>query len=98
MTTIQLIIAVAGFISIIAGFIAGAWLNQRALERQMDAFRNEMRAEFASVRAEFKGEIGSLRGEVLGEIGMLRAEQTATREKVERIERQLEALFVPKPR
>jgi len=33
--------------------------------------------------------------QLIGEVGTLRAEQTATREKVERIERQLEAIFKP---
>lgn len=87
MTTIQLVIAVAGFISIIAAIFGGAWLNLRSLERQMEAFRNEMRAEFAGLR----GEMNARFGEVNTHLSVLD-------ERVGRIERQLEALFVPKPR
>jgi hypothetical protein len=91
MNTVQIIAVAVAFVSIVAAIIAGAWINQRGLERLMEAFRNEMRAEFATVRAE----IATSRAELKGEIGMLRAEQTATREKVERIERQIEAIFKP---
>lgn len=45
MTTIQIVLAVAGFISIVAGFLGGAWINQRGLEKQMESFRNEIKAE-----------------------------------------------------
>lgn len=86
MTTIQLVIAVAGFISIIAGFIGGAWINQRALERQMDAFRNEIRAEMATLRADVRADIAPIRSD----IGQLK-------QSVEKIERQLEAIFKPIP-
>jgi hypothetical protein len=61
MTTIQLAIAVAGFvIIIIAAIITGAWTRQRAIERQMDAFRNEMRAEFAGLRGELNARFSAL--------------------------------------
>jgi len=91
MTTIQLVISVAGFISLLAAIIGGAWLNQRSIEKQMEAFRNEMRAEFASVRAE----IATSRAELKGEIGTLRAEQIATREKVDRIDQIFQRLYQP---
>src|SRR6266545_3908723 len=61
MTTIQLVIAVAGFVIIIvAAIITGAWTRQRAIERQMDAFRNEMRAEFAGLRGEMNARFSAL--------------------------------------
>jgi hypothetical protein len=61
MTTIQLVIAVAGFVIIIvAAIITGAWTRQRAIERQMDAFRNEMRAEFAGLSGEMNARFSAL--------------------------------------
>ena len=84
MTTIQLVIAVAGFVSIIAGFIGGAWINQRGLERQMEVFRNEIKAELRAVE-----------GKIAGEIGTLRAEQIATREIVSRIDQIFQRLYQP---
>ena len=92
MTTIQLVIAGASFIIIaISAIIAGAWLKQRGQERQIDAIRSEMN----SFRNEMKAELRADTEKVIGEVGTLRAEQTAMREKVERIERQLEAIFKP---
>ncbi len=92
MTTIQLVIAGASFIIIIiAAIIASAWVKQRGQERQIDAFRSEMN----SFRNEMKAEIRAEIAKVIGEVGTLRAEQTATREKVDRIERQLDAIFKP---
>jgi chromosome segregation ATPase len=80
MNTVQLIIAVTGFISLLAAVIAGAWLNQRAIEKQMEAFRNEMKAEFAAVRVEIQS---------------VNTHVTSIESRVERIERQLEAIFKP---
>ena len=37
-----------------------AWLNTRALSIQMDAFRNEMKAELVALRAETKQAIAEL--------------------------------------
>ena len=88
MTTIQLVIAVAGFISIIAGFIGGAWINQRGLEKQMEAFRNE-------IKAELRGEIGTLRAELKGEIAPLKAEMHALNEKVDRIDQIFQRMYQP---
>lgn len=39
------ITAIIGFITLLLAIVGTAWLNQRALERQMDAFRGEIRAE-----------------------------------------------------
>jgi hypothetical protein len=87
-----MVIAGASFtIIVIAAIIAGAWLKQRGQERQIDAIRNEMN----SFRNEMKAELRAEAEKVIGGVGTLRAEQTATREKVERIERRLEAIFKP---
>jgi len=85
MTTIQLVIAVAGFVIIvIAAIITGAWTRQRAIERQMDTFKNEIQAEFAGLRGEMNARFG--------EVG---ARFSALETRVERIERQIEAIFKP---
>lgn len=39
------ITAIIGFITLLLAIVGSAWLNQRALERQMDAFRGEVKAE-----------------------------------------------------
>ena len=64
MNTVQLIAAVTVFVLLLAAIIAGAWINQRGLERQMEAFRNEIKAELNAMRADIKGDIGELRVEV----------------------------------
>ena len=106
MNTIQLILAIIGFVSLLAAVIAGAWLNQRAIERQIDALRNEMRAEVGSLRNEMRGEVGSLRSEfgsfrqeikaeLRAEIAPLRAEMHALNEKVDRIDQIFQHLYQP---
>ncbi len=80
MNTVQIIAVATAFISLLAAIIAGAWINQRGLEKQMEAFRLEMRAEFAAVRAE---------------IATVRAEISAIGHRVERIERQIDAIYKP---
>lgn len=84
MTTIQLVIAIVGFVSLLAAIVAGAWINQRGVERQMEAFRNEVKAELRAVE-----------GKIAGEIGTLRAEQIATREIVSRIDQIFQRLYQP---
>src|SRR5262245_8016707 len=92
MTTIQLVIAGASFIIVaIAAIIASARVNRRGWERQIDAFRSEMNSFRNEMKAELRAEIAK----VIGDVGTLRAEQTGTREKVDRIERQLDAIFKP---
>lgn len=54
MNTAQIISVAVAFVALIGAVITGAWLNQRAIERQLEAFRNEMAAQFATVRAEIK--------------------------------------------
>jgi cell division protein FtsB len=80
MTTIQVISAAVAFVSLLAAIIAGAWLNQRALERQIEAFRHEIKAEFAAVRAEIQA---------------VNQRVASLESRVERIERQLDQIFKP---
>lgn len=61
MNTIQIIAAVTAFIGLLAAIIAGAWLNQRGLERQMEAFRNEITATINALRADVRADIEPLK-------------------------------------
>ncbi len=84
MNTIQLILAIAGFVSLLAAVVAGAWINQRAVERQIDS----LRSEFGSFRQEIKAELRA-------EISPLRVEMHALNEKVDRIDRIFQQLYRP---
>lgn len=80
MNNVQFVAIIVGFVTLLLTIMGGAWLNQRALERQMDAFRQEMAARFDSVNAKFdalNNRIAALEG------------------RIDRIERQLEAIFKP---
>jgi hypothetical protein len=68
MNTIQIIAAVTAFIGLLGAIIAGAWLNQRGhentqrgLERQMEAFRNEITATMNALRADVRADIVPLK-------------------------------------
>lgn len=87
MGTVQIISVAIAFVSLLAAIIAGAWLNQRGLERQMEAFRHELKAEFASVRAEIQA--------VRAEVQAVNQRVAALENRVERIERQLDQIFKP---
>ncbi|MGH9832600.1 MAG: hypothetical protein ACREBD_11835 [Blastocatellia bacterium] len=82
MTNWQLIITLAALV--VAIFGAG-WLNQRAIERQMEAFRNEMGAFKDAITAEMT----ALRADV----APVRAEVEQLKQSVAKIDRQFEAIF-----
>lgn len=82
----QLIAFIFPFVVLLGAIVAGAWINQRALEKQMDAFRNEITAVMAAFKAEVKAELTS-------EIAPMRADLSQVKHSVEKIERQLEAVF-----
>jgi len=84
MNTIQLVVAIAGFVSLLAAVIAGAWLNQRAIERQMTSFERQ----FDSFRQEIKAELRA-------EISPLKVEMRALNEKVDRIDQIFQRLYQP---
>ncbi len=99
MTNWQLIITLATLVFAIFG---ANWLNLRQTEKlldelgrrfdaKFDGLRAELKAENAGLRAEFKAEIGTVRAEV----GTVRAEVGALAQKVDRIDRQLEAFIKP---
>ncbi len=103
MTNWQLIITLATLVFAIFG---ANWLNQRQTEKlldelgrrfdaKFDGLRAELKAEIDGFRAEFRAEIAGVRAEFKAEIGTVRAEVGALAQKVERIDRQLEAFIKP---
>jgi hypothetical protein len=82
MNTIQIIALVVTLVTVVGAVIAGAWINQRAIERQMDAFRNEIRAEMLALRSDVRADIAPIRSDV-----------SQLKMSVEKIERQLETIF-----
>lgn len=77
-TVVATVSAAVIFVSLLGAIIAGTWPSQRAIERQMESFHNEMRADFASVRAEIES---------------ARAEVKSLAERIERVEQHVNALF-----
>ncbi len=86
MNTIQIIAAETAFVSVVAAIITGAWINQRAIERQMDAFRNEIKAEMGAFKSEIRAELATV-------IAPLAADVAQVKQGVEKIDRQFEAVF-----
>jgi hypothetical protein len=95
MNTIQLVVAIAGFVSLLAAVIAGAWINQRAIERQMTSFERQFDSFRQEIKAELRAEIGTLRSDLKAETGTLRAEMHALNEKVDRIDQVFQRLYQP---
>lgn len=85
MTNWQLIIALATLVFAIFG---ANWLNQRQTERLIEELGRRFDAKFDGLRAELKAEIGTVKTELKVEIGALS-------QKVDRIERQLDAMLRP---
>jgi HAMP domain-containing protein len=85
MTNWQLIIALATLVFAIFG---ASWLNQRQTEKLLDELGRRFDAKFDGLRAEMKAEIAGVRAEMKAEIGALS-------QKVDRLDRQLEAFIKP---
>jgi hypothetical protein len=83
MTNWQLIITLATLVFAIFG---ANWLNQRQTEKLIDELGRRFDARFDGLRAELKAENAGLRAEFKAEIGALS-------QKVDRIDRQLEAFI-----
>lgn len=77
MNNAQLMTAIVAFVSLRPTVVAGAWLNQHALERPMEAFRNEVRAQFGKVRAEIHSAAQRLEARIGGVEARLAASETA---------------------
>jgi uncharacterized protein involved in exopolysaccharide biosynthesis len=96
MTNWQLIITLATLVFAIFG---ANWLNQRQTEKLLDELGRRFDAKFDGLRAELKAENAGLRAELKAEIGgartELKAEIGALAQKVDRIDRQLEAFIKP---
>jgi hypothetical protein len=86
MNTIQIIVAVAGYIGLLAAIMAGNWSIRHSLESQMKAFTDR-----AEIKAELRAEAEARRGE----IAVLRAEAHALNEKVDRIDQVFQRLYQP---
>ena len=85
MNNTQLFAVAIPFVIMLGALVAGAWLNQRGLERQMDAFRNEIKAEIGAFKIEIRSELKT-------ELAPLRADVEQVKKTVEKIDRQLEAI------
>jgi len=66
----------------ILAIFGASWLNQQAMNKRIDDLKMYLDARFDTIRAE---------------IGTVRAEVANLSQRVDRIERQLEALFKPSP-
>ena len=82
MNNAQLLMACVAFVSLLATILGGAWINQRGLEKQMEAFRSEMKAEFQG-----------LRGEMNARFDAIDQRFDNLESRVDRIERQFDTLF-----
>lgn len=87
-TILTIIIAAAAFI---LSIFAANWLNLRNTDKLFERLDKQLAAQFGEVRAEFaavRAEIAALRAEVLARLDALE-------DKVNRLERQMEAIFKP---
>lgn len=92
MNNTQLFAIAIPFVILLGAIVAGAWLNQRGLERQMDAFRSEIKAEIGAFESKVRADIAILRAEGREERAPLRADIEQVKKTVEKIDRQLEAI------
>ncbi|MDX2041506.1 MAG: hypothetical protein SF097_09660 [Acidobacteriota bacterium] len=88
MTNWQLIITLATLVFAIFG---ANWLNLQKLKSYIGARFDTLKAELATLRAEVQGGHSELRGDIAAH----RAETRHLAEKVERLDRQMEALYRP---
>jgi uncharacterized protein YneF (UPF0154 family) len=82
MNNVQLVMACVAFVSLLATILGGAWINQRGLEKQMEAFRSEVKAELSAL-----GHKMDARFDAIDQ----RFDNLESR--VDRIERQFDTLF-----
>ncbi len=94
MNNVQLIVAVVAFVSLLLTTVAGAWLNQRGLERQMDAFRNEVKAQLNEIKSEINARFDTIDAR----FDVVAAQLGALQNQVNRIDRQVEAISNPSSR
>jgi peptidoglycan hydrolase CwlO-like protein len=95
MNNVQLIVAVVAFVGLLFTILAGAWLNQRGLGRQMDSFRNEIKAQLNEFKSEFNAQISEFKSEANARFDVVDAQLGAIQNQVSRIDRQVEAIFKP---
>jgi CHASE1-domain containing sensor protein len=95
MNNVQLVMAVIAFVSLLMTILAGAWINQRGLEKQMDSFRAEMKAEMGAMRSELQAEGQMTRSEMRAGFQSAADRNAAIESRVERIGRHFDAIFKP---
>jgi len=93
MNTVQIIAAVTALITLVGAILGAAAFTQRALERQVDAFRDSITKQMESFRAEMLANQAAFRSEIKAELAPLHADVGHIRQSTERIERQLETIF-----
>ncbi len=94
-TTLTVIIAASAFI---ISIFAANWLNLRSNDRLFERLDKQLAAQFGEVRAEFgavRAEIGAVRTEITALRAEMTARFSALENKVDRLDRQMEAIFKP---
>jgi outer membrane murein-binding lipoprotein Lpp len=81
------ITAIAAVASVILAIFGAGWLNQQGMNKRIDDLKSYLDARFQAVEAEFKS--------VRAEIATVRTEVVHGSQRLDRIERQLEAIFKP---
>ncbi|NOT58633.1 MAG: hypothetical protein HOP19_00230 [Acidobacteria bacterium] len=100
--TIAIFTAAVSLVVLVFSIFAASWLNQRNTERlleqidkRFDAFEGKMDARFAALQTELKTEIKRL-DQRIDLLAQNNAQHfTAIESRLDRVERQLEAVFKP---
>lgn len=75
---------IGALVVIVLAIFGANWLNQRSMAKQTEMLKMYIDARFDAMRAEFRAEIAPLRTEVAGLNNL-----------IQRIDRQIEAIFKP---
>ncbi len=92
MTNLQFATLLVGFVTLLLAVIgSSAWLNQRGLEKQMEAYRGEINAKLDAQTVKFN----ALDEKIALSQRVLESKLDALAERVANIERQLTQIFKP---
>jgi len=80
---------ILSLIALVFSIFGSAWLNLRQIERLLDSFRGEMKADLNSMRSELRAEIQVVNQKM--DQGQVAVNQLVSR--IERVERQLDKVF-----
>jgi hypothetical protein len=81
--------------TLILAIFGASWLNQQAMNKRLDDLKSYFDARFDSIEKRFSAEIQSVRAETHSEIQSVRVEVSHLNQRMERIERQLDAILKP---